>query len=228
MPCREVRRRQVQWRRAGKRAAVNLLALGAVLGVAGCSRNLGTFDSPKPAKSKLARLLSFGSKDEKKVGAEEAPAQGRRIYCPDVLILEGTAASRVYAGTPPSNTNLRYQTALGDTARECTLEGGQLALKIGVAGKVLLGPAGTAGSFSVPVRMAVLRKHDNHPLVSKLYRAAVSVSPGETQADFTIVSEPLQVPFIQDHTEDDYTIRVGIDEGGSPVAEKPAAKGGKR
>jgi hypothetical protein len=42
---------------------------------------------------------------------------------------------------------------------------------------------------------------------------------------FTIVSEPLRVPFIQDHSEDDYTIKVGIDEGTS--AEKPVGKRAK-
>ena len=143
----------------------------------------------------------------------------------EVLVLEGTAASQAYAGTPPSSANLRYQYALDDTARECTLDGDQLAIKIGVAGKVLLGPAGSPGSFSVPVRMAVLREHDNQPIVSKLYRAAVTVAAGETRADFTIVSEPLRVPFIKDHAEDDYTIKVGIDEGAS--ADKPAGKHAK-
>ena len=140
-------------------------------------------------------------------------------------MLEGTAASQVYAGTPPSSANLRYQYALDDTARECTLEGDQLAIKIGVAGKVLLGPAGSPGGFSVPVRIAVLHERDNQPIVSKLYRATVTVAVSETQADFTIVSEPLRVPFIQDHAEDDYTIRVGIDEGAS--ADKPAGKSAK-
>jgi hypothetical protein len=90
---------------------------------------------------------------------------------------------------------------------------------------VLLGPAGSPGSFSVPVRMAILRERDNQPIISKLYRAAVTVAAGETRADFTIVSEPLRVPFIQDHAEDDYTIKVGIDDGAS--ADKPAGKHAK-
>ena len=156
-------------------------------------------------------LLGFKNND-----APAAPGtQVRHIVCPEVVVLEGTAASQTYAGTPPSSANLRYQYALDDTARECTLEGDQLAIKIGIAGKVLLGPAGSPGSFSVPVRMAVLREHDNQPVVSKLYSAAVTVAGGETRADFTVVSEPLRVPFIQDRAEDDYTIRVGIDEGAS-------------
>ncbi len=222
MPCLELPG-QPKWRKMAANSAKYLLAAPVVLALAGCSRNLGNFDTPESPKTRLARMLGLGTK-ETKDATESAPGQSRRIYCPEVLILEGTAASQVYTGTPPSNSNLRYQTALGDTARECALEGGQLALKIGVAGKVLLGPAGSPGSYSVPVRMAVLRKHDNHPLVSKLYRAAATIGPGGTQADFTLVSEPLHVPFVQDHTEDDYTIRVGIDEGGAGSGDAPSGK----
>jgi hypothetical protein len=204
--------------------ANSILAAPVVLGLAGCGGHLGTFDTPQTqggGSQVLAMLLGFKSND-----APAAPGtQVRHIFCPEVVVLEGTAASQTYAGTPPSSANLRYQYALDDTARECTLEGDQLAIKIGIAGKVLLGPAGSPGSFSVPVRMAVLREHDNQPIVSKLYSAAVTVAAGETRADFTVVSEPLRVPFIQDHAEDDYTIRVGIDEGAS--ADKSAGKRGK-
>ncbi|MGH6835941.1 MAG: hypothetical protein ACREC9_10420 [Methylocella sp.] len=218
MPCRELGRNR---RPAPVPIAKSILAAPVVLGLTGCGGHLGTFDIPETGGSKLANLLGFKSND-----APAAPgAEVRHIFCPEVLILEGTAASQAYAGTPPSSANLRYQYALTDTARECTLDGDELAVKIGVAGKVLLGPAGSPGSFSVPVRMAVLRERNNQPITSKLYRAAVTVAAGENQADFTIVSEPLRVPFIQDHAEDDYTIKVGIDEGTS--ADKPAGKHAK-
>jgi hypothetical protein len=223
MRCRELGRNSMA-RPVLVHLAKPILAAAAVLGLSGCGGHLGTFDTPQTQGGNsqvLAMLLGFKSND-----APAAPGtQVRHIFCPEVLILEGTAASQAYAGTPPSSANLRYQYALDDTARECTLEGDQLAIKIGVAGKVLLGPAGSPGGFSVPVRMAVLRERDNQPFVSKLYRAAVTVAEGETRADFTIVSEPLHVPFIQDHAEDDYTIKVGIDEGAS--VDKPAGKSGK-
>ncbi|MGH6842856.1 MAG: hypothetical protein ACREDV_12345 [Methylocella sp.] len=220
MSCRECGRRAI-WRPVPNPAAKSILAAPVVLGLAGCGGHLGNFDAPEIGQSKLANLLGFKASD-----APAAPgAEVRHIFCPEVLILEGTAASQAYAGAPPSSANLRYQTALDDTARECTLEGDQLAIKIGVAGNVLLGPAGSPGAFSVPVRMAVLRERDDSPIVSKLYHAAVTVAAGETRADFTIVSEPLRVPFIQDHAESDYTIKVGIDEGAG--GDKPAAKGAK-
>jgi hypothetical protein len=206
------------------RMAKAILAAPVVLGLAGCGGHLGTFDTPETQGGNsqvLAMLLGFKRND-----APAAPgAVARHIFCPEVLILEGTAASQAYAGTPPSSANLRYQYSLTDTARECTLEGDQLAIKIGVAGKVLLGPSGSPGNFNVPVRMAVLREHENQPIVSKLYRATVTVAATETQADFTVVSEPLRVPFVQDHAEDDYTIKVGLDEGAG--IDKSAGKGAK-
>ena len=72
----------------------------------------------------------------------------------------------------------------------------------------------------MPVRMAILRKKDNEPELSQLYHATVNVGQSETQADFSIVSELLHVPFNQEHSEQDYMIRVGIDEGPAK-AEKP-------
>jgi hypothetical protein len=158
-------------------------------------------------------MLLGAMTETQKNGSQTSPnAQNQHIFCPEVRIPEGTEARRVYAGTP-SSTNLRYQYALTDTARECTLDGDQLSLKIGVAGKVLLGPAGNAGNFTVPVRMAIFRKSENEPEVSKLYQATVNIGQNEPQAAFTIISEPLRVPFIQIHGEEDYAIRVGIDEG---------------
>jgi hypothetical protein len=221
MPCRELGQSSLS-RLVPIRLAIP--AAPVVLGLAACGGHLGNFGTPETqggGSQVLAMLLGFKSND-----APAAPGtQVRHVFCPQVVMLEGTAASQAYAGTAPSKENLRYQYALDDTARECTLEGDQLKIKIGVAGKVLLGPAGSPGSFSVPVRMAVLRERDNQPIVSKLYRAAVTVAAGETGADFTIVSEPLRVPFIQDHAEDGYTIKVGLDEGAG--ADKPVGKGAK-
>ncbi len=85
---------------------------------------------------------------------------------------------------------------------------------------MLLGPAGTPGAFTVPIRIAIVRETDNTPVVSKLYSASVNVVPGQTEAPYTLVTEPLLAPFVQRHTAEDYEIKVGIDAEGQP---KPAA-----
>jgi hypothetical protein len=195
------------------------LAAVAVLGLCGCGGQVGNLDSSDAGGSKPASVLGLGG------GAAPKGAEAKRIFCPEIVVLEGTAASQVHAGTPPTNANLRYQLSLDDAVRECSLDGDKLAIKVGVAGKVLLGPAGAAGSFTVPVRMAVIRESDDQPLVSKLYRAAATIAAGQTYASYSIVSEPLLVPFTQDHAEEDYSIKVGIDEGGG--SEKASVKRGK-
>jgi hypothetical protein len=244
MPCREPFRKRLRLCSAIRGAYVFVVA-AAALELAGCSGQLIGFESPqrngandKPRQSNdddtpgapsrlLAKLFGVKVDTPKTEGGAAPSAQDRHIFCPEVRVLEGTEASRAYAGSPPSGANLRYQYSITDTARECALDVGQLALKIGVAGKVLLGPAGSAGSFTVPVRMAILRKKDNEPELSKLYHATVNVDQSETQAEFSIVSELLHVPFIQDHSEQDYIIKVGIDEG-QAKAEKPHKGGAKR
>jgi hypothetical protein len=149
------------------RVRKSILAAAAALGLASCGGHVGNFDTPNETGfSTLAHQLGFKSNDTPASNDTAAVPgkQVRHIVCPEVLILEGTAASQTYAGSPPSSANLRHQYSLTDTARECTLDGDQLAIKIGVAGKVLLGPAGSPGSFNVPVRMAVLGAHNNEPI----------------------------------------------------------------
>jgi hypothetical protein len=164
-------------------------------------------------------FFSPNNKDkDEKAGPPAAP--GPHLFCPEVIVLEGTAASQVHAGAPATNMNLRYQYALGDVVRDCAVNGDKLAVRVGIAGNVLLGPAGAPASFSVPLRVAIVSTKGNEPIVTRLYRVAATIPSGQAQTDFTLVTEPLLVPFTQEHTEDDYTIKVGIDEG----PEKPAAK----
>ena len=52
--------------------------------------------------------------------------------------------------------NLRYQVTIGGTARECRMEGGLVSIKVGMEGRVILGPEGSAGSVDVPLRFSNL------------------------------------------------------------------------
>ncbi|WP_395666881.1 hypothetical protein [Methylocella sp.] len=156
--------------------------------------------------------------DKEKEGGSSRQSGGRRIFCPEIVVLDGTAAAQFYAGQPPSNQNLRHQFAITDAVRECAMQDDKVAFKVGVAGNVLLGPAGAPGSFSIPIRVAVVDNRDNEPVVSKLYHATAVIPQNEAQAQFSVVTEPLTVPFYQDHTEDDYTIKVGLDQGPEKAA----------
>lgn len=209
--------------RSLKRAAHCALVAGAVFVLAGCSKNTGSFDVDESGQTKWDNLMAL-------VQFKPLPNQPKPtdlIICPEIEILDGTASQRFYApGGDQTNETVRYQFSIGDYARECVIRDGQYAMKIGVVGKVLLGPAGAPGAFTAPIRVAIIRQADGTPAVSKLYQVPTNVPPGQTEAPFTLVTEPLSVPLTSDHAEQDYAIKIGFNSGGNgtkkPVDEKPA------
>src|SRR6185437_10733700 len=82
----------------------------------------------------------------------------------------------------PTAMNMRYQVTIGTTAREChLLPGNVVSMKIGMQGRVILGPEGAPGPVNVPIRFAVVREGiDPRPIVTKLDRVSVDVPPNDT------------------------------------------------
>ena len=58
-------------------------------------------------------------------------------------------------------------------------------------------------------------------LAGTVQAAPVTIQPGNSQADFTVVSDPITVPYTKAHADEDYTILVGFDEHGQSA--DPAA-----
>jgi len=183
----------------------------AVLGVAGCAGAPGSFDDPDSGGSTLGNLMAMVQM--KKPAPTLVPAE--RVSCPDIIILDGTADDRVYGKGDAANANLRYQFSLNDVARDCKIEGDKISLKIGAAGKILLGPVGAPGSFTAPVRIAIVRESDQDPIVSKLYGVPVTIPPGRSEAPFTLVTDQLEIPYTHANAQHDYTIKVGFDAVGN-------------
>ncbi len=107
------------------------------------------------------------------------PVAATDIACPEVDIAEGGSAYRVGGA---ESASVRYQFNIGDTARECDPAGpGQATIKIGVAGNLVIGPAGTPGTYSVPLRITVTHDADKKQVYSKTYKVeatADAVSSG--------------------------------------------------
>lgn len=161
----------------------------------------------------------FGEKkSEPAPGAPPPPSGALGVDCPEILVDSGTASLRVPPGS--DNASVRYQLSLGDMARECAMQGDQIAIKVGVEGAAVLGPAGAPGAFSGGLRIAVRRQKDEQIVDSKTYRVSASVASGATRAAFRVIADPLLVPYLGPQAADDYEILVGF-EGG--VAERPAA-----
>ena len=204
--------------------AVIILALGGL--VSACGAGSSGFEPASVDRgTTLGNLLAFNSPNApaiaKPVNTEEKPT------CPEIEVLDGTASSRVYAGPDQSNGNVRYQFSMGDVVRECSRVGDQLVVKVGIEGRALLGPKGSAGGFTAPVRVAVRRERDETAIASKLYQVPVSIGAGDANAPFSIVTDPISVPFLSAQANTDYTIVVGFDpRGDGHVDGKP--RNGKR
>ncbi len=211
-----------QLTKRSRRARLCRLALLAALPLGGCA---GSADNAANSGSgfgtKVGNILAFGTPNPPP--APPKPTDKKEIDCPEIEVLGGAASLRVGG---QDNAAVRYQYSMGEVARECSVEDNKINIKVGVEGRVLLGPAGSAGSFQVPVRIAIRQESDQKPALSKAYRVSAAIAPGETQTTFNMVSEPLQVPFLGARADQDYTIVVGFDEKASTP--EPSIKRRKR
>ena len=223
--------RHLMERRGGRATALRGMAMAvtaaaALAGSLGAARAADDDDEPGGFSEKFQAGVASaagGFKTLFGMGKPQAPPQDPSPSgCPEITILDGTGASRIMANAAAGNEGVRYQYSIVDVGRECHLSGNQMTLKVGVAGKVLLGPAGTPGSFDVPVRIAVVDQLDQKPSVSKLYKVAASIPAGRTGTSYTLVADQLVIPFPAGRAAKEYTIKIGIDAGKGDAPAKPA------
>jgi hypothetical protein len=123
-------------------------------------------------------------------------------YCPRITLREGTAILR--KGEGPA---LQYVASIVSTSRECRVLNGELRMKVGIAGRVVPGPAAKAGELGLPIRIAVVQGAD--VLYSQMGSQAVSLTPGDTP-NFVYVDAAIVVP---EPSRKDLVIYAGFDEG---------------
>src|SRR5690606_1602183 len=127
------------------------------------------------------------------------------------------------AGQGP--TNVRYQASIVQIARECAVLGDTMTVKVGVEGRLLVGPKGGPGNVTVPLRVAIVQEGPQpRPVVSKFYAVNVTVPQGATQVPFTQVDDDLTFPLPADKNLEKYVIYVGFDPQGATPPPKAKAK----
>ena len=153
------------------------------------------------------------------------------VDCPGVTVRQGASTlSITQPGAEAGPMTTRYQVSIAQTARECAPLGGVMTMKVGVEGRVLLGPAGGPGQIDVPLRMAVVQEGpDPKTIVSKFYRLAVAIPPGQTSVPFVHVEQDLTFPTPRAKDFDSYIVYVGFDpQSLSTKPERPAKKAKKK
>src|SRR5271156_6177164 len=132
------------------------LRIGLAAAMASLLGACGTIDSIIPASSRtqsgVEAHVGPGTSADKIV---VKPMTAEDLECPVIEIEDGAATARVGG---PENSAVRYQFDLVDTARECQPRGDQFSLKVGVAGHLLIGPAGFRGGYFTNVKVLVGRE----------------------------------------------------------------------
>ena len=206
------------------RCAVALLAAGVVLG--GCSGNSSGSDSPGVLPSLTGSFQSFFASSAPPPRPGSAPQPAVVENCPVVEIRAGASTLPVATKTEQATAqDLRYQLNFTQTARQCSIVGPTIRMRVGVQGRIVAGPAGAPPQVEVPVRYAVVREGvEPKTITTKFRRFPIAVAPGATNVVFTDIEEDLSFPIPSAVELDAYVVYIGFDDLGDRTERRPPAK----
>lgn len=190
------------------------LACTALVGCGGGSA-LSSLPSTSGIGSRFSQLFGSRSQEAGTPAAAQGQPQGE-LSCPGVSIRAGASTLRVgvQPGDVQNATELRFQGTITRTARDCNLAGGQITARIGIEGRIIVGPAGAPSQVDIPLRVAVVEESVQEKIVfTKAYRTTVSIPPGETSIPFSFVAEDI-VYAAPPPSASDYIFYIGFDPSG--------------
>jgi hypothetical protein len=225
-------------------AAITALVAATLL--AGCSAdrmfNTSSVPEPPPGEPRsvspgTARSSSLGSRvlggmtdffsDSSASGPVTAGGAGD-VECPTVDVRMGASTLTIPPGSNDATAMaLRYQGSIGEMGRTCRLVGGNtLKMKVGIQGRIVLGPAGGPGNVDVPLRFAVVHEGpEPKTVVSKFYKIAVTIPQGQLSVPFVNIDEDISFPMPKGDDLDSYIVYVGFDPvGAAATPKKPAPR----
>ena len=182
----------------------------------------GMLASPASAQSIADRFKSlFGGKSDETAPPAEGQSETGGLTCPDVKVRAGASTYAVAApGKQAVGSDVRYQATITRTARDCNLNAGQITARIGIQGRVIVGPAGAPASVEIPLRVAVVQGGVNErTIATTVVRTTVSMAEG-LSVPFSVVAEDVVYPAVSADLNDSYIFYIGFD----PQALKPEPK----
>lgn len=200
----------------------------AIRAAAGVAVGFSLIAAPASAQSLGDRFKSlFGGKSEEAAPAAKAPEETTKdedLTCPPVTVRAGASTFAVgLPGKQAVGSDLRYQATITKTARECSINAGQITARIGIQGRVIAGPAGAPASVQVPVRVAVVQAGVNEKVIAtKAYQTTVAMTE-DSSVPFVLVAEDLVYPAPPGAVGDSYVFYVGFDPQSLKPEPKPKA-----
>jgi hypothetical protein len=189
--------------------------------------------SPAPAATASAPTSSsftsrvkgwFTSDSNQALAAAPAQTQASAEFdCPAVDYRQGAATLSVNDSKADNPAlSLKYQASFVKTARECDVRGDMVTIRVGVQGRVVVGPAGGPGTVTVPLRYALVREGIEPKTVwTKLFVLNVAVPNTQLNIPFTHIEEEMTVPVPPPSELSAYVIYIGFDPDGLKPVEKP-------
>lgn len=115
--------------------------------------------------------------------------------CPEIKVRPGSEAMFYYGkGKVGDPRSLNYQAVIDKQSRNCVVSNGLITVKMGVVGRVLLGPSGNQQSVDLPIRFAVER--DDVAIFSERYEIPVAITPPNQSEEFVKVVENVGIPYL--------------------------------
>jgi hypothetical protein len=181
--------------------------------------------SAAPSTSFTSRVKSWFVGDPTQSFAA-APSQTQASIdfdCPTVDYRQGAATLSVNDSKADNPAlSLKYQASFVKTARECDVRGDMVTMRVGVQGRVVVGPAGGPGTVTVPLRYALVREGIEPKVIwTKLFVLNVPVPNTQLNIPFTHIEEEMTVPVPPAAELSAYVIYIGFDPDGLKPAEKP-------
>ena len=135
------------------------------------------------------------------------------VNCPAIEVRRGASTLTIAPPGSQSAMTLKYQGSFVRQARECSVVDGNMVIKVGIEGRVVIGPAGGPGPVNVPLRFAVVQET---PTGMRAIATKFVIVPVNVTADgntlFSYVEEGLTFPVPSPISVlDDYVVYVGFD-----------------
>jgi len=182
--------------------------------------------APAPAPSTSQRLKAdisnFFSGSSDKVPQPVAGA-APDVDCPYIEIRQGASTLTVGPTGDNAAMSLKYQGTFVRAARQCAVVAGQMVMKVGVEGRIILGPAGGPGQVDVPLRIAVVDESlaGSKTIITKLIHIPVTVQSATDNPIFAHVEDGLSFPLPPAAELDNYIVYIGFDPLAAEAQEKP-------
>ncbi|MBK8085853.1 MAG: hypothetical protein IPK28_19625 [Devosia sp.] len=170
---------------------LRLFAAGGIaMALAGCS--MGNMFAAAPQSGTSLQNASPTKAELTTAATGALPAIATE--CPPIKVRTGGEALFYYGkGKVGNPRDLNYQAVIDKQSRNCVVSNGLITVKMGVVGRLLLGPSGNQTDVTIPIRFAVER--DNVAMFSEKYDIPIVVTPPAQSSEFVKVVENVAIPY---------------------------------